>query len=52
MEVHSLSLPGPATSVSVAPGSGSAIVAGREMLRLVSVASDGLEGVLNLLAHT
>ena len=45
-------LPGAATSLSVSPDSGNTIVAGREMLRLVSVSDGRLEDVLNLLTHT
>lgn len=45
-------LPGAATSLSVSPDSGSVIVAGRDMLRLVSVNENHLADVLNLLTHT
>ena len=43
-----LDLPGPATSVSISPDSSRAIVAGRDMLRLVSVSDEGIEDALNL----
>ncbi|KAL3927528.1 MAG: hypothetical protein SGPRY_002781, partial [Prymnesium sp.] len=47
-----LELSGPATSLSVAPQEGLAVVAGREVLRLISYSDDGLADKLDLLAHS